>query len=210
MTSVAGKIWLSADQHFEHTNIIKYCERPFETTEEMARVIMLPYRDGRIEKDDVLYWLGDVFFTKTLPDYVNGLPETFLIRGNHDRALPESYHSAGIIEAGRSMGIDYRGEKILLVHDPAKILNADKRVRKHFQNGLRWTWADPFIWQLAQELPCKVFCGHVHGLFRRLGQFVNVGVDVWNFRPITIEEALEAYDDPVIPDKIIEKRHQNV
>ena len=112
MTSVAGKVWLSADQHFEHTNIIKYCERPFETTEEMARGIMRPYRDGRIEKADVLYWLGDVFFTKTLPDYVNGLPETFLIRGNHDRALPESYHSAGIIEAGSSIGEDYRGIKL--------------------------------------------------------------------------------------------------
>jgi len=36
------------------------------------------------------------------------------------------------------------------------------------------------------------FCGHVHTLFKRIKNVVNVGVDQWNYFPVSLE-VLESY-----------------
>lgn len=38
----------------------------------------------------------------------------------------------------------------------------------------------------------KLLCGHIHDKWRRLGDIINVGVDVWDFTPRTIEELVKA------------------
>jgi calcineurin-like phosphoesterase family protein len=38
----------------------------------------------------------------------------------------------------------------------------------------------------------RLLCGHVHEKWRRLGWIINVGVDVWDFTPRTIEELVKA------------------
>jgi len=52
--------FFSADQHFGHSNIIKYCNRPFASVEEMDRV-MVERWNARISPKDNVYLLGDVF-----------------------------------------------------------------------------------------------------------------------------------------------------
>ena len=59
-------------------------------------------------------------------------------------------------------------------------------------------------WQLvhrpedADDKYKHILCGHVHGLWKikRVGDrtFVNCGVDVWNFKPISIKQILKAID----------------
>jgi calcineurin-like phosphoesterase family protein len=191
------KIWFSADQHFGHVNILRYCARPFATIEEMAQTLTEAYR-ANVHPFDSVYWLGDLFMGKSIPHYVQAPPGTTMIRGNHDKAGIEDYKSMGIKEVFNSLEIEHDGEKILLVHDPMKILHAEAEKRGQPIRGKRLAWDDPIIHQLAEELPLKVFCGHVHQLFRRWGQLVNVGVDVWDYKPVTIEEALAAYKEPSI------------
>ena len=54
-------IYLSGDLHFNHSNIIKYCNRPFKNVEEMNRVIIDNW-NALIKFDDTVYHLGDFAF----------------------------------------------------------------------------------------------------------------------------------------------------
>jgi calcineurin-like phosphoesterase family protein len=46
------------------------------------------------------------------------------------------------------------------------------------------------------KTPRKLLCGHVHEKWLRLGWTINVGVDVWDFTPRTIEELVTAQESP--------------
>ena len=55
------KIFFTSDTHFWHVNIIKYCNRPFETIEEMNETIIEKW-NSKISKDDIVFNLGDFAF----------------------------------------------------------------------------------------------------------------------------------------------------
>ena len=42
---------------------------------------------------------------------------------------------------------------------------------------------------------CRGLCGHVHEKFRRIGNIINVGVDVWDFMPITLNQIESVPED---------------
>lgn len=42
----------------------------------------------------------------------------------------------------------------------------------------------------------KLLCGHIHEKWTRIGDVINVGVDVWGFTPRTIEELVTAEQSP--------------
>jgi len=45
------KIFITADHHFHHKNIIEYCKRPFKTVEEMDNVMTEKW-NRKVGKDD--------------------------------------------------------------------------------------------------------------------------------------------------------------
>ena len=49
--------WFTADFHFGHANIIRYCSRPFEIVEEMDQAI-LERLNASVKPNDVLLFLG--------------------------------------------------------------------------------------------------------------------------------------------------------
>lgn len=57
------------------------------------------------------------------------------------------------------------------------------------------------FWLVHDPAPAGVYrdkqflCGHVHQLFLRQGNALNVGVDVWDFRPVHIETIREFIKD---------------
>ena len=44
--------WFTADHHFGHRNVIRFCNRPFETVEEMDRT-MIDNWNAVVRPDDV-------------------------------------------------------------------------------------------------------------------------------------------------------------
>ncbi len=52
-----------ADTHFNHKNIIKYCNRPFEDSKEMNEYIINRW-NSIVSENDIVYHLGDLVAQK--------------------------------------------------------------------------------------------------------------------------------------------------
>jgi calcineurin-like phosphoesterase family protein len=82
-------IWVISDTHFNHADIIKFCDRPFETADEMNWA-MVERWNSVVRPQDKVYHLGDVYmgggfsrqYTENLFSKLNGHKR--LILGNHD------------------------------------------------------------------------------------------------------------------------------
>lgn len=78
-------IFFTSDTHFNHANIIKYCDRPFKNTDEMNEAIIKNWNEAVTDKDEI-YHLGDFGFGPNLDNMARRLKgKKYLIRGNHDR-----------------------------------------------------------------------------------------------------------------------------
>jgi len=79
----------TSDQHFFHTNIIKYCNRPFSSSEEMNRALINNWNKKVTDKDNV-YILGDLSWG-TVEQTISILQQLkgnkFFIKGNHDKII---------------------------------------------------------------------------------------------------------------------------
>ncbi len=172
------RYFFTADSHFGHANIIKYCNRPFENIDEMNQTIIKRFNEI-IKENDIVFCIGDFCFKNSKggkkgegmlykPQYyldqLNG--NWIFIKGNHDR----NNSLKTIIER---LVIKHGGYRINLVHNP------------EFAN-------------VNYELNLT---GHIHQLWKhkriRRGESftdcINVGVDVWNFYPVTFEEVIKAW-----------------
>ncbi len=81
------KVFITADHHFHHKNIIEYCKRPFKTVEEMDNAMTEKW-NKKVGKDDLVIHLGDFALgnkekVKKTREKLNGT--IILIKGNHDR-----------------------------------------------------------------------------------------------------------------------------
>ena len=83
-----------------HANIIKYCNRPFETVERMNKEMIKKW-NSVVKEGDKIYHLGDFIFGKKdiaaeIISRLNG--NIYLIKGNHDHMKNQWYRDAGIKE----------------------------------------------------------------------------------------------------------------
>ena len=94
---MSNKIWLIADTHFSHTNVIQYCGRPFKDKFEMDKVLVQNWNNV-VKKQDVVFMLGDFALCGKdkiiqIGQQLNG--RKTLILGNHDGASKNTYYAAG-------------------------------------------------------------------------------------------------------------------
>ena len=82
-------IYFTADLHFGHRNILKLCERPFTTVEEMDMTLTRNW-NAVVHKRDEVYILGDftMLHSEAAYNYLTRLKgRKYFIRGNHDQFL---------------------------------------------------------------------------------------------------------------------------
>ncbi len=163
-------IYFTSDTHFAHTNIIEYCKRPFPDVETMNRT-MVERWNARVQPDDTVYHLGDFAFGPVANigkflSLLNG--KIFLITGNHDRSVKKMLTFA-FQNVAVETSIKLESCRLLLTHRP---------VMMKLSVLLDYP---PFDFNLH---------GHVHGAYKRRDRHINVGVDVRNFEPKTLEELL--------------------
>lgn len=171
-------IFFTSDTHFGHKSVIRFCKRPFTSVEEMDEA-MISRWNAVVGKCDVIYHLGDVSFygatkTREILSRLNGYK--ILIRGNHDdkeRAMVNQ----GFQAAFDSGVISHNGAIFRLSHFPYKGQEHDKR---------------DFSEKALDDHGDWLLHGHVHDVWLKKNKMINVGVDKWEFAPVSIDEILEA------------------
>ena len=111
-----GRVFVVSDLHFDHENIIRFCNRPFRTAREMNRALV--YNWNRTVGDgDRVYYLGDLTYgrgRRPIDFWLSKLNgEIRFIRGNHDTDI---ITNAEVVK-DRFL-IRYGGHDFLLMHDP--------------------------------------------------------------------------------------------
>lgn len=171
-------VFFTSDQHLQHKNIIKYCDRPFKTVEEMDSTLIKNW-NSVVGPDDYVFHAGDFCFGSKnswsyLLDSLNGIK--YLAAGNHDLNItPDKFKD-----------VQHRFN-LKIVGDP-EIASDGQRITVDHYPLLSWYQSHRGSWQLF---------GHVHGGFSNKGNIrttpnqLDVGVDVHDFTPISYERVKE-------------------
>lgn len=167
-------IYFTADWHLYHKNIIRYCNRPFKTVKAMHNRLFSEF-NAMVLPDDETYHIGDFTMVgashkerfKDTVRKINGVQH--LILGNHDEMKPFHYIDIGFTSIHTSFPLTYTFED--------RVFNF---VLNH----------DPSVYCMLKE-DQYLLHGHIHNLYQHLlpaRRIVNVGVDVWDFKPVSIED----------------------
>ena len=168
-------IYFTADLHLGHTNIIRHCKRPFKSAEEMDATIINNW-NSTIKPEDDIYILGDFTMRPAAEahEYVTQLKgRKYLIAGNHDRFLKNyAQYEQDYVWIKDYFVLRTDRLRIVLFHFP--ILEWDQ----FFRGAIH-------------------LYGHVHNSVKSAeritmlkGSAFNVGVDVCDFRPVSISEII--------------------
>lgn len=164
--------WYTADTHFGHESVIPFWGRPFRHASHMDSVLIERMWE-KVGPDDDLWIVGDFAcgpkaqeedWLRMLFGQIPGARQ-HLVVGNHDGRLTQALPWDSV-------------SWLTEVDDPA----ADQPVTLcHYPM---------MTWNHARRGALHLF-GHVHGNWEGAANSVNVGVDVWDFSPITAQDAAE-------------------
>ena len=157
-------VFFTADSHWNHANIIKYCNRPFQSVDEMNRTI-IDNINAKVSSKDTLYFLGDFAFGPMAPfrEQIN-CGNIVLIRGNHDRQIDRKlFSSINDIAEYKNNGLN-----IVLCHYSFRVWNKSCHDSFHL-------------------------FGHSHGTLKidEGSLSMDVGVDCNNFHPYSLDEIVK-------------------
>lgn len=179
-------VWFTSDTHFNHRAMVEKQWRPqYKTIAEMNEDLIT--RWNRIVQPPDVVWhlgdwgLGDPFQHLPIVRRLNGT--IHLVTGNHDRPWPgqrDSYRwqptflSAGFASVQTYARRRVLGQNVFLSHFPYR---GDHLDRDFSQYAL----ADQGHFLLH---------GHVHTEWTERDRMINVGVDVRDFQPVSLEQVI--------------------
>jgi len=182
-------IFFTSDHHFGHSNIIKYCSRPFVSVEEMNHEMIRRW-NSVVKPEDTVYYLGDFSLVlepvRAIAPQLNG--RKILIMGNHDRCHPLNskkrvteaepiYRESGFTELLLETTLDIAEQQVRLCHFP----HASEPDSERYNEGSMKKYR-------PQDNGDWLLCGHIHEKWKTKNKMINVGVDVWDFYPVPISE----------------------
>lgn len=165
------RYWFTADTHFD----VYDSSRPFGTVEAMNQELIGNW-NGLVSPEDTVFHLGDVGWYDRFPNWVipllNG--RKVLVRGNHDN-LPIRVYKEYFDEVEDGPLFlrfsDVNGKEYVLSLSHAPHEGRRDMFRLH---------------------------GDVHRDWRSRPGLLNVGVDVWGYRPVSMDEVMQFYiTDPI-------------
>ncbi|MFP4019855.1 MAG: metallophosphatase [Bacteroidales bacterium] len=174
-------MFFTADYHLGHNNIIKYCDRPFSSVEEMDETI-IDNHNSVVGKDDIVVHAGDLCLYKSYDrvkrnyiDRLNG--QLIFLMGSHDKWLSKCENIRDIWKG------EVGGAYIVICHYLMRI----------------WPLSHYGSWHLY---------GHSHGRAVPLeeGKQLDVGVDCHNFYPLSFDDIVDLMQYKEENPNLISKR----
>lgn len=160
------RTWFTADLHLDHDAIRVFCNRPFDSRQEMNEALIHNWNEV-VDKRDTVYILGD-FAWRNHNKYLSALRgRKILIRGNHDKmpqAVLRNFTEVHDL-LGRAIRFGENGFYIFMCHYPMR----------------SWDGRCQGSWHLH---------GHTHGSIPPHGLSFDVGVDCWDYYPISMEQVI--------------------
>lgn len=189
-------IYFTADTHFWHKNVLKYCDRPFHDIEHMNNTIINNWNEI-VSKDDNVYIVGDFAFSgitkqKDILSQLNGTKR--LVRGNHDYERNDKYISMGFTSVDDFVVV----EDLFICHYPLfneQQLENNMQSRKHVVScELIKKFFEHYKESFTQFQTISgvkhIVHGHIHNIhfIESTIKHINVGVDVREFKPMSIND----------------------
>ena len=182
------KVFFTADNHFGHENIIKFCNRPFESAYQMDKAMIERWNDT-VPHDGIVFHLGD--FTLEGPsfasEYFSELNGTIKILANpwhHDRRWLAHLYLEG---TGKPNSWPYytRGDVPVEILPPIEVLEIPQLGDGKYPLAITLCHYPMTEWDRAHHGAWHLH-GHSHGKYRYSNgeKAFDVGVDCWDFRPV--------------------------
>jgi calcineurin-like phosphoesterase family protein len=158
--------FFTSDEHYGHKKIIEYCNRPFETVEEMDETIISNHNEV-VSRGDIVIHGGDFTLWKNVEgiyrNYINRLNgQHVFLKGSHD------YWLKGKNNLTRwERNITINGKKYYFVVD-------------HYAGR---------VWPRSHYNSFQLY-GHSHGNLPPVGKQHDIGVDNNNFYPLSENQIL--------------------
>lgn len=169
-------IWFTADTHFGHNNVIQYCHRPYQSISEMDEQLIKNWNQV-VKPDEIIYHLGDFTLLGKEPaegylQQLNG--KIHVIPGGHDHRwigkdtyISGSGYPVQIMPPLQTIKValpdSNESQLIVLCHYSLRVWD-----RSHYGS-----------WHLY---------GHSHGGLPSLENSRDVGVDCWDYCPVSLED----------------------
>jgi calcineurin-like phosphoesterase family protein len=164
-------VWFTSDHHFDHTNIIKHCARPYKDAHEMNDKLIGLW-NSVVKPTDTVYHLGD-FAWRASPQRIGLIASKLngsikLLLGNHDKeTVLRQVKNIEILGHYHRLVVD--GQAIVMCHYPFK----------SWHGSFRGTWN---------------VHGHCHGKLKPCHNQFDVSVDHCSFKPISLEDLKSRID----------------
>jgi calcineurin-like phosphoesterase family protein len=186
-------VFFTSDHHFDHANIIKFCNRPHESVYDMNEDLVRKWNE-RVDEKDTVYHLGDVCLNNGGLRFVNRLNGIkYLIAGNHDRVFPKHKKYMKEMKRYLNAGFDqvffapqefmFGRTKAILWHLPYPF--------KPDPANVNFSYDDRYNeWRIKDEGQWLVH-GHTHGKWKKRKRMIDIGVDAWGGYPVSEAEVSE-------------------
>jgi len=185
-------IWFTSDTHFYHYNIIKYCNRPWETVAEMNEALVNNI-NFYVHPNDRLYHLGDFLpFPLERSNYIEEVRKCrdkinchniCYIYGNHEPLFNDLLDSKLFSWVKQYYELKHNKQRFVLFHYPIE----------------SWNWKNHGSIHLH---------GHIHSNNPITGyNRIDIGVDAHIYDPVHIDTVLDLAN--ISRDIIFKERTNN-
>lgn len=209
--------FFTSDTHLGHFKIAQYCHRQFKSLSEMNDIIIRNFNE-RVKEDDMCFFLGDFCFNKSqeaIDSHKNAFvffrdklncKNIIFVLGNHDR-------NNQVKSTIQSLTIKHGGSRIFLTHDPLYArpdyefnfcghvhdkwkIRTFKQQYEVVEEFVKWYYSDNFIPKDEDEakkmkrraIMAGDYLNKQYEYKNSKSVICNVGVDQWNYYPVTFNE----------------------